>query len=115
MTLQVHLIVQNSADFNDPTFSGAIEENVTAASAVSCDVERAEAWHDLVAISRSGYIGALRQLAYRLDQRIAIHRGLPRAEILCCPLEDVCKIHFSNSAEANAPSPGNHEMSFARA
>jgi len=38
VTLQVHLIVQDSADFNDPTFDGAVEEEVTSAPAMPCNM-----------------------------------------------------------------------------
>jgi hypothetical protein len=68
-----------------------------------------------VARFRSGYIGALRELADRLHQRIPIDRSLSRPEILSGPLEDVCEVDFSDSAEANAPLLRDHEMSFAYA
>jgi hypothetical protein len=45
MTLQVHLIVQDSADFNDSAFGDAIQEEVAPAPTVLGNVERAEAGH----------------------------------------------------------------------
>jgi hypothetical protein len=105
--------VQDSADFDHPIFGGAVEEEVTSAPTVPCNMERAEARHDLVARSRSGDIEAVRELTDCLHQRIPINRGLSRPEILGCPLEDVCEVDFSDSAEANAPLPRYHEMSFA--
>jgi hypothetical protein len=38
MTLQVHLIVQDSADFNDPTFDGPVEQEVTSAPTIPCNM-----------------------------------------------------------------------------
>jgi hypothetical protein len=60
----------------------------------------------------SGHIWAFREFADSLRQGIAINRGLSRPEILTCPLEDICEIDFSDSAEANAPWPRDHDMSF---
>ena len=111
MMLQFHLIVQDTADFNDPTFDDAVEEEVTSTPTVPCNMERAEATHNLVARFRSGYIGAVRQLADSLQQRIPVDCSLPRPEILSGPPKDVCEIDFSDSGEANAPLRG-HEVSF---
>jgi hypothetical protein len=38
VTLQVHLIVQDSADFNNPVFDGAVKQEVTAAPTMPCDM-----------------------------------------------------------------------------
>jgi len=48
MALQFHLIVQDTADFNDPTFDDSVEEEVTSAPTVPCNMDRVEAPHDLV-------------------------------------------------------------------
>jgi hypothetical protein len=113
VTLQVHLIVKDSADFNNPIFDGAVEQKVTSVPTMPCNMERAEPWHDLVSRSGSGYIGALRELADRPHQSIPVDRSLSRPEILGGPPQDVCEVDFSDSAEANAPLPRDHEMSFA--
>jgi hypothetical protein len=115
VTLQVHLIVEYPADFNDPAFHGAIEEKMATAPTVPSYMERAQARRDVISCSRSGRIGTFREFADRLHQGIAIDRGLSRPEILIRPFEDICEIDFRGSAEANAPLPRDHDTSFARA
>src|SRR5580700_7181254 len=83
--------------------------------AVPGNVERAQPRHDLVARLRSGYIGTVRKLADRPNQRVAINPRLPRAEILGCPLEDVSEVELRDRAEAYAPRLLDHGPSFARA
>src|SRR5207245_8275844 len=51
VTWQVHPILQDSADFDDPAFDGAMKEKVAPAPAVPGDMERAEARHHVVARS----------------------------------------------------------------
>jgi len=49
VTPQIHLVVQNSADFYDLPFGDPVEEEVTSAPTVPGNVKRTEARHDLVA------------------------------------------------------------------
>src|ERR1700674_4017260 len=114
MAPQVHPVVQDATDLNDPTLNDPVNQEVTSAAAVPGSVERADARHDVVACLRSGDVRTVREFADRLKERVPIDPGLPRAEILCRPFEDVCEIEFCGSAKANAPSPLGHEGSFTR-
>jgi hypothetical protein len=51
VTPKVHLIVQDSADFDDPTFDGAVYEEVTSSPAVAHNMKRADARHNFVSRS----------------------------------------------------------------
>ena len=78
------------------------------------DVEGAKAWHDLVPGSGASDLGTLGKFADRLKKRVPIDARLSYAEILGGPSENVGKVEFCGSAEANAPSPLGHERSIRR-
>jgi hypothetical protein len=86
--------VQDTADFNDPPVDDPIQEEVASTPAVQGNMESAKARPDLAARLRSGYIGTIRKFADRPNQRVPINPRLSRAEILGCPLEDVCEIEL---------------------
>jgi hypothetical protein len=48
VALQVHRVVQDTPDFDDPTRRYPVQEKVTSAPTMSRDVQSAEARHDLV-------------------------------------------------------------------
>jgi len=112
VALQVHIVVQDASDFDEPSWSYPVQEEVTSATTMSRNVERAEARHDLVSDLGPGNVGTVGKLADRLNKRIPIESGLPRAEILSRPFEDICEIELCRSAEANAPFPLDHEALF---
>jgi len=51
MTLKIHLIVQDSADFDDPSFDGAVYQEVASSPAVARNMKRADARHNFVSRS----------------------------------------------------------------
>jgi hypothetical protein len=109
VALQVHTIVQDAPDFDDPSRSYPVQEKVTSATTMSRNVQNAEAPHDLVSGLGSSDIGTVGKLADRLNKRVAIETGLPRAEILSRPFENICEIELCRSAEPNAPFPLGHD------
>src|ERR1700674_5319423 len=112
MAPQVHPVVQDATDLNDPTLNDPVNQEVTSAAAVPGSVDGADARHDVVACPRSSDVRTVREFADRLKERVPINPGLPRAEILCRPLENVCEIELCGGAKANAPSPLGHKVSF---
>lgn len=108
MTLQIHAVVQDAPDFDDSSGSYPVQEKVTSATTMSSDVERAEAPHDLVSGLGSGDIGIAGKLADRLNKCVAVETGLPRAEILSRPFENICEVELCRSAEPDAPFPLGH-------
>jgi hypothetical protein len=110
VTPQIHLVVQDTTDFDDPAFDSPIQEEVTSRPTMPGNMECAEARHDLVARFRSRDVGTVGKLADRPNECVPIDPGLPRAEILSCPLQNVCEIEFGDSAKANAPPSFAHEM-----
>jgi hypothetical protein len=83
---------------------------------MSRNVQNTEAPHDLVSGLGSSHIGTVGKLADRLNKRVAIATGLPRAEILSRSFENICEIELCRSAEPNTPFPLGHDalLSFAR-
>jgi hypothetical protein len=51
--------VQDAADFDDPLWSHPVQKDVTSATAVSRNVKRAKAPHDLVSDLGSGNVGTV--------------------------------------------------------
>ncbi len=49
VTLQVHLVVKDAADLNDPPVDDPIQEDMTSAPAVAGNMKRSKARHDLIA------------------------------------------------------------------
>jgi hypothetical protein len=98
VTLQVHLIMQDSTDLDDPVMDDPIEEDVTASPAVPGDMECAEPRHDLVAGSGAGHVRAIRKLANGACQCVTIDSGLVYAEIPAVHFR-----MFAKSTSAAAP------------
>jgi hypothetical protein len=109
VALQIHTVVQDAPDFDDPSRSYSEQKKATSATTMSSDVECAEAPHDLVSGLGSSDIGTCGKFADRLNKRVAIETGLPRAEILSRPFENICEIELCRSAEPNAPFPPGHD------
>jgi hypothetical protein len=109
VALQVHTVVQDAPDFDDPSRSHPVQEKVTSATTMSSNVECAEAPHDLVSGLGSSDIGTAGKFADRLNKRVAIETGLPRAKILSRPFENICEIQLCRSAEPNAPFLLGHD------
>jgi hypothetical protein len=84
VALQVHTIVRDAPDFDNPSWSYPVQEKVTSATAMSRNVQNAEAPHDLVSGLGSSDIGTVGELADRLNKRVAIATGLPRWRIASC-------------------------------
>jgi hypothetical protein len=76
---------------------------------MSRNMQNAEAPHDLVSDLGSSDIGTVGKLAGRLNKRVAIATGLPRAEILSRSFENICEIELCRSAEPNTPFPLGHD------
>lgn len=110
MTLKVHSVVQDPYDFDfDRHFSGhSVHQEVTSAPTVSRYVDRAKTRHDLVSSFRARNIRTVGKFANRLNERILIDARLSRAVILSGPFDDIRKVEFCGSAEADAPSPLGH-------
>jgi hypothetical protein len=104
VTPQIHLVVQNSADFYDLPLGDPVEEEVTSAPTVPGDVKRTEARHDVVARLRADQIGTVRKLADRPNQRIAIGFGTVARRSFSA-------VHvrmFAKSSSATAPRLRRH-------
>jgi hypothetical protein len=102
--------MQNSHDLDEVFAIYPVQEEMTSATTVSCDMERAETSRDLVPPTGPDNIRAIGKLSDRMNAGISIDSRLPRAEILCGPLEDVYKIEFGGGAEAHAPFGRRHEL-----
>jgi hypothetical protein len=106
---EVHSVVQDAHDFDDPSWSYPVQKQVTSATTVSRNMERAEALHDLVSCLGPSHVGTVAEFADRLNERVPVESGLAAAEILSGPIEDICEISLGRSTEANAPSPLDHQ------
>jgi hypothetical protein len=101
--------VQDAPDFDDPSWSCPVQKEVTSATTVSRNMERAETLHDLVSGLGPSNVRTVAEFADRLHERVPVESGLAGAEILRGPFEDICEINLCRSAEANAPFPLEHE------
>jgi hypothetical protein len=98
-----------ASDFDNPSWSCPVQNEVTSATTASRNVETAEAPHDLVSGLGPNNVRTVGKFAYRSNERVPIESGLPCAEILRGLFEDICEVELCRSAQANAPFPLNHE------
>jgi len=98
VALKVHSVVEDAYDLDRSLWCDSVHQEVTSATTVSRDVERAKTRHDLVSSFRARDIGAVGKFADRLDKRVSIGTRLPSAKILGCPFEDICKVEFCGGA-----------------
>lgn len=108
MTLKVHSVVQDSYDFDRCFWSHPVHQEVASAPTVSCNVDRAKTWHDLISSFGARNIGTFGKFANRLHQRLLIDTRLSRAKIFSGPFDNIRKVEFGGSAEADAPFPLGH-------
>jgi hypothetical protein len=108
MTLKVHSVVQDSHDFDRCFWDHPVHQEVTSAPTVSCNVDRAKTQHDLISSFAARDIGTFGKFANRLNERLLIDTRLSRAEIFSGPFDDIRKVEFCGSAEADAPFPHGH-------
>lgn len=103
--------MQDAYDFDDPSWSCPVQQEVTSAAALSRNVKRAEIWKNFVSGLRARDVRAVAKFSYHLDDRVAINSGLSRTEALSGPCQDICEIEFRCGAEANTPFALDHEAS----
>jgi len=106
--LKVHSVVQDSHDFDRCFWGHPVHQEVTSASTVSCNVDRAETWRDLVSSLGARNIGTFGKFANRLNERLLIDTRLSCAKIFGGPFDDIREVEFCGGAEANAPFPLSH-------
>jgi hypothetical protein len=106
---KIHAVVQDADDFDRAPCPDPVHQEVSSATAMARNVERAEACHDLVSGLETRNIGTGSKFANRLNNGVAVHSGLPRAKILSRPFQDICKIELCGSAETNPPSALDHQ------
>jgi hypothetical protein len=108
VTLKVHPVVQYSYDFDRCFWRHPVHQEVTSAPTVPRNVDRAKTWHDLISSFGARNIGTFCKFANRLNERVLIDTRLSRAKILSGPFDNIRKVEFCGSAEADAPSPLGH-------
>jgi hypothetical protein len=108
VTLKVHSLVQDSYDFDRHSRGDPVHQEVTSAPTMPRDVERAKTRHDFPSGFGARNVGTVGKLANRLNQRVPIDTRLPRAKVLSGPFDDIRKVKFCSSAEADAPSSLGH-------
>jgi hypothetical protein len=108
VTLKVHSVVQDSYDFDRCFWGHPVHEEVTSAPTVSCNVDRAKTRHDLISSFVARDIGTFGKFPNRLNERLLIDTRLSRAEIFSGPFDDIRKVEFCCSADADQPFPLGH-------
>lgn len=111
MTLKVHSVVQDPYDFDRRFWGHPVHQEVTSAPPLSRNVDGTKTWHDLISGLGARNFGTIGKFANRLNERVPIDTRLSRAKILSGPFQDVRKVEFRGSAEANAPFPLGHRRS----
>ena len=99
VALQVHPIVQYSADFNGLSVRSPVHEEVTSTTTMPLSVKRADAGNDFVAGLASRHIRTVCKFSDCLNERVPINASLCGSEILRRPSQDVCEIEFCCGAE----------------
>ena len=72
MTLKVHSVVQDSHDFDRCFWGHPVHQEVTTALTVSCNVDGAKTWRDLISRFGTRNIGTFGKFANRLNERLLI-------------------------------------------
>jgi hypothetical protein len=103
VTLKVHPVVQDSYDF-DRCFRGhPVHQEVASAPTMSCNVDRAKTWHDLISSLGACNIWTFGKFANRLNERLLIDTRLLRAKFSVVHLT-----MFAKSSSATAPRRTRH-------
>jgi hypothetical protein len=97
-----------SVRFRSSFWGRSVHQEVTSAPTVPRNVDRAKTWHDLISSFGARNIGTFCKFANRLNERVLIDTRLSRAKILSGPFDNIRKVEFCGSAEADAPSPLGH-------
>lgn len=108
VALKVHAVVQDTDDLDRPFGCNLVHQEVTSATSMSCDVERAKAPHDLVAGPGPRNVRTVQKIGDRPNECVPIGSRLSRAEILSGPFQDIRKIELRGCAETNAPFLPGH-------
>ena len=69
--------MQDAADFDDPSWGYPAQKEVTSATTVPRNVERAQVPHDLIPDLGSSNVGTVGKLADGLNKGVPIEPGLP--------------------------------------
>lgn len=109
MALKVHSVVQDADDLDRPSGCYPIHQEVTSATSVPCDMERAKTRHDLVSDFGARDVGTFDKFADRLNERVSIDPCLSGTEILGGPFQNIRKIELCGGAETNTPFLPGHE------
>lgn len=108
VALKVHSFVEDAYNLDRSLWCAPVHQEVTSATTVSRNVERAKTRHDLVASFRARKIGTVGKFGDCPDKGVSIGTRLPRAKILGGPFEDVRKVEFCGGTQADAPSRFGH-------
>ena len=100
--------MQDSYDFDRCFWRHPVHQEVTPTPTASCNVDRAKTRHNLISCLGARDVGTFGKFPDRLNQRILIDTRLSRAEILSGPFDDIGKVEFCCSAEADTPFPLGH-------
>jgi len=104
--------MQDAAYLYRSATDDAIQKEMSSPPAMPSDMKSTDARHDLFANPRPLYVGTVRKLSDRTNDRVTIKSRLPDAEIVGCPPEDVREVKLCGNAELNSPFPLGHEVSF---
>ena len=100
--------MQDSYDFDRCFWRHPVHQEVTPKPTASCNVDRAKTRHNLISCLGARDVGTFGKFPDRLNQRILIDTRLSRAEIFSGPFDDIGKVEFCCSAEADTPFPLGH-------
>ncbi len=95
VTRQIHGVVEDAKNVDDRVVrfpADAEQDDVSASSLTSGDMQRANICADVVAHSRPDDIGAFRQGGERVRERLGVGEGLVRPEASRRPLQDVLEV-----------------------
>lgn len=104
MTTHFHLIVEKTHDLDDVRIDRPVQDDVSPAPSVPRDVDRPQAWPDLITPRAPEKIWPRAEFRDRLDEGRSIRARLALAESVNRPLEDRAEVVLGLATEANSPS-----------
>jgi hypothetical protein len=98
---EVHGIVQNPQNFDHVRLRHTVDDKMPPSTPTARDVERPQAWANVIACDATRDIGAAGELRKSLDENLLVPTSLARAEHVHGPLKNGLEIMFGRLAEAD--------------
>lgn len=104
MAGEVHGVVQNPQNFNHVRLRHTVDDKMPPSTPTARDVERPQAWANVIAGDATRNVWAAGKLHKSLDEKLLVDASLARAEGFHGPLKSGLEILFGRLAETDSPT-----------